>query len=196
MKRSKLKKLIKKLKALAERGVGGEAVNAQSKLDALLKKHNIKLDDVSEFLRIWELTTLNESSVILEKVIHSVAPDSTINVKRNKSRLTIEVALSDEEYMEVKDKYRFIWAGYNSERQTFIAAFFNKNSSLFIPDFKKNKAQTSKDESPAPEPPPVDLKQGEAPMSTDEQKRVGNMMLGLRYLKYVRPRRKLGDEED
>ena len=38
--------LAKKLKALADKGIGGEKVNAEKMLNDLLKKHNITIEDV------------------------------------------------------------------------------------------------------------------------------------------------------
>ncbi len=43
---SKIITLAKKLHALAERGVGGEKINAEYKLKELCQKHNISLDDL------------------------------------------------------------------------------------------------------------------------------------------------------
>ena len=41
----KIKERARKLHALAERGIGGEKTNAQTMLDAFLKKHNLKIID-------------------------------------------------------------------------------------------------------------------------------------------------------
>lgn len=40
--------LAKKLNALSKGGVGGEAFNAKSALDSLMKKYNISEDDIDE----------------------------------------------------------------------------------------------------------------------------------------------------
>lgn len=40
--------LIKKIKALADRGIGGEAKNAKTLLDKLLLKHNMTIEDIEE----------------------------------------------------------------------------------------------------------------------------------------------------
>ena len=44
----KKKELIKKLQALAERGVGGEKEGAQRKLEQLMEKYNISEADLSD----------------------------------------------------------------------------------------------------------------------------------------------------
>ena len=42
------KELLRKLRALAERGVGGERQNAQKKLDELIKKYNISDEELED----------------------------------------------------------------------------------------------------------------------------------------------------
>jgi len=43
---SKYIELGRKLKAIAERGIGGEKINAEKMLENLLKKHNLTIDDI------------------------------------------------------------------------------------------------------------------------------------------------------
>ena len=43
---SKYIELAKKLKALADRGIGGEKINAEKMLNALMKKHKISIEDI------------------------------------------------------------------------------------------------------------------------------------------------------
>jgi hypothetical protein len=197
MKPSKLRTLIRKLKALAAGGVGGEAEQAKIKLAELLEKYDIQLDDVQEHIRIWELTTLNEGSVILKDVIKSICPEAVINVKQYKSRLTIEVAMSDADYQEAVYKYKFVWSAYNRERQLFLSAFKNRNSHLFTPErnSRTNPASASQGEKP-PIMPPIQLVAGEVPMATEEQKRVGIIMSALKMWRYIRTNRMIGNETD
>src|SRR3990167_8655776 len=136
MNEHKLRKRIKKLRALAERGMGGEAENARRLLDELLKEHGIKLEDVGEQIRVWEMTTLNEGSSISEKVIKSVCSEAVITVKQYKSRLIIEVPLSEIHYQEVRKKNLFFWHAYNEERTIFLSAFFNRRAEYFMPEQK------------------------------------------------------------
>lgn len=44
----RLQNRIKKLQALAERGIGGEKIGAKAKLEELMKKYDISLADVEE----------------------------------------------------------------------------------------------------------------------------------------------------
>jgi hypothetical protein len=131
MSKEKIIKLAKKLKALAERGIDGEKSNAKDKLDALLKKYDLAEYQITDGLRTFERTTLNEGSVILERIIKSVNPEAQIMVKKIKTKLIIEVILTDIEYKEVRQKYRFFWRAYNRERKLLLSAFINKHWDYF-----------------------------------------------------------------
>jgi hypothetical protein len=196
MNEHKLRKRIKKLRALVERGVGGEADNARRLLDELLKEHQMELEDFGEQVRTWEMTTLNEGSSILEKVIKSVCPEAVITVKQYKSRLLIEVPLSEIHYQEIKQKNLFFWRAYNEERKYFLSAFFNRHAEYFIP-LRKDKPKENpnptgadgKDKPPPPPPPPPPPLQDVPdtpvdPMTMWERKRVSIIMSALRWLKY------------
>jgi hypothetical protein len=131
MSREKAIKLAKKLKALAERGVEGEKDNAKEKLVALLKEYNLEEHQISDGLRTFERTTLNEGSVMLERIIKAVNPNAQIMVKQISSKLILEVILTDMEYIEVRQKYKFFWRAYNRERKLLLTSFFNKHYSEF-----------------------------------------------------------------
>lgn len=53
MNTEKILEVARKLAELAARGVDGEAVNAQAKLDELLRKHKLTLDDLGREVRKW-----------------------------------------------------------------------------------------------------------------------------------------------
>ena len=141
MNKEKAIKLAKKLKALAERGVHGEKNSAQEKLDALLKEHGLELYQIEENMRTFERTTLNEGSVILERIIKSVNPDTKIIVKQHKTKLIVEVILSDIEYREVRQKYKFFWRAYNRERKLLLTAFFAQHQDYFTTEVRPKNFQ-------------------------------------------------------
>jgi len=127
MNREKAIKLAKKLKALSERGVEGERHSAKQKFDAIVDKYGLMPDEIGDTMKVFERTTLNEGSVILEHIIKSVVPEAKIFVKQIKSKLIIECEMSDIEYREVNQKYRCFWKGYNKGRKLYLSAFVNKN---------------------------------------------------------------------
>jgi hypothetical protein len=188
-----IKKKAEKLKALADRGERGERDNAREQLEKLLKRHGLSREDVfgHEINRVFIVTTLNESSKILEKVIRSINPKAVMSVEQNKSKLTIKVALSDAEYIEVKQKYLYFWRSFNEEKQLLFSAFLNKHSQYFIPEMKPTKGNGGKDRNQPP-PPPPDLEPpspngGKAEvLSNKEIQRVIKMMGALRDLQYTK----------
>ena len=70
--------LLKKLKALAEQGVGGEKLNAQKKLDALMKKYGISEEELSDDMPIeCEFTFSGEREKgLLSQIIYKVTNQS------------------------------------------------------------------------------------------------------------------------
>lgn len=122
MNREKAIKLAKKLKALSERGVEGERQSAKQKFDAIIDKYGLMPDEIGDTIKVFERTTLNEGSVILDHVIKSVVPDAKIFVKQIKSKLIIECEMSDIEYREVNQKYRVFWKNYNKGRKLYLSA--------------------------------------------------------------------------
>lgn len=127
MNREKAIKLAKKLKALSERGVEGERRSAKQKFEAIIDKYGLMPDEIGDTIKVFERTTLNEGSVILDHIIKSVVPDAKIFVKQIKSKLIIECEMSDIEYREVNQKYRCFWKNYNKGRKLYLSAFVNKN---------------------------------------------------------------------
>lgn len=183
----KIIRLAKKLHALAEGGIEGEAESAKRQLDRLLERHGLELGEICDITRQFEMTSLNESSTILDRVIKSVAPKAVIHVEQHKSRLTIKVALSDIEYKEIKQKYAFFWKAYNEERKILLSAFLNKNYKFFMPESKLNK-NNSKEKIFSPDDIPRDIDEDKTivPMNNREISKMEKMMMALNDLNYTK----------
>lgn len=131
---SKYIELAKKLKALADRGVGGEKYNAKKMLKALLKKHNLTMEDIEE-----EEVCLNQISVIKEqrKLFHQIGYNVigkkyyTIDVRRYKNIMLIECTKAHA--IEIEAKLNFYWKAYKEELDIFYHAFIQKNK-IFAED--------------------------------------------------------------
>jgi hypothetical protein len=52
-------------------------------------------------------------------------------VNQIKTKLIIEVTLTDLEYKEVRQKYKFFWRAYNRERKLLLSAYINRHWSYF-----------------------------------------------------------------
>jgi hypothetical protein len=149
MSREKAIKLAKKLKALADRGVEGERDNARERLEKLLKEYGLEEYQLSDTLKTFERTTLNEGSVILERIIKFVKPDAQINIKTIKTKIIIEVELTDIEHRQIKQRYKFFWRAYNRERSSLLTAFFNVHISEFTSSSSSYSSSSSSSYSPS-----------------------------------------------
>jgi len=188
MSKEKAIRTAKKLKALVDKGIGGESHNAKRKLDSLLRKYNLSASEVfgTDVEYVWEnMTTLNESNAILNRVILSIRPDAKIEIERKGVRLTIKVMLTEKEYKQIKRKHKHFWNEYNKDRALFLSAFFNVNSHYFIPRTKVDKKFY--DAGAVVKPPPKDNPEAQGKvenMSTEEQQRVGMYMKAMRRIYY------------
>jgi len=133
---SKHIELAKKLKALAEKGVGGEKINAEKMLNDLLKKHNISIEEINgEKLEDYYFKIIDKYSwtllyQIVKKVNLSIRcfgeiPKNKIREYKLKGNYLIECTAS--EYIEIEAKYDFYLKLYKSELNTFLSAFIEAN---------------------------------------------------------------------
>lgn len=107
---SELLARLNKIKALADRGVGGEKENAEALLSRLLKKYNVKeedliLDTPSEHeFRFWG----QYGDRLFSQVVYSIVPNATVyhyKYKRNcHSRF---VTCTEAEAIEIKETFEF-----------------------------------------------------------------------------------------
>lgn len=139
--------LAKKIKALADRGIGGEKVNAQKLLEDLLKRHNINLDDVDNEKRETYFFTLlpGESHNLLFQIAGKVnkkiktygrVPEDKIKELSLKGNYFVECTLA--EYIEIEAMYGLYKPLYKKELDVFFYAFCTANNLLIDPDEPKS----------------------------------------------------------
>jgi len=147
---SKIIELARKLKKLSEKGVGGEAVNAQKKLDEICKKYNISLAELEEdrediywfaitkeqkrFFRQVVASVVDKNYELYEKVKNGRAVKNKIGVK------TTAVCMA-----EIDVKFSLFWSHYESELEIFYSAFIQKNC-LYAKVLDENDEQKVNDE--------------------------------------------------
>lgn len=134
--------LAKKLKELAERGVGGEAVNARFMLDKLMKKHGITLDEIEEDLVSdhpikWEYSYLN----LLAQVSASVIGEANIYSKLHNKRTHYFIRCTPAQFIEIEAKARFYLDAFKKEQKRHFTAFVYANNL-----FPTNGSKVGKDE--------------------------------------------------
>lgn len=137
--------LARKLKALADRGIGGEKQNTESILNALLRKHGITIEEIEEekleryYFRLKE----DEHSLwhqIIKHVNYSIKcygefPQKMIKQFELGGNYMIECTAAN--YVEIEAKYSFYKRLYNEELEVFYSAFLKANN-LLVDNPNKN----------------------------------------------------------
>lgn len=129
------KERLKKLYALALRGVGGEKVQAQAILDKLLKKYAMTLDDLDEeIINDYDLEYHGkEQERILKQTVYKVTDDKnsfyhllyTESGKTCRTRLRVHCTAAQKVEIEfLFDFYKRVW---EKEKEALLQAFFQKH---------------------------------------------------------------------
>lgn len=127
----------RKLYELAKKGVGGEKDNARKMFDEHIKKHKIHISeiDTSKNIRKFRVKS-DDDRMILANVILSVNPFTEII----KLASGLNVELDEEDFSEVKEKFKYFSRLYKIEKQMLTDAFFYKHKDYFQPDeYTRNK---------------------------------------------------------
>jgi hypothetical protein len=135
--REKHKAKARLLKALAEGGDANEKDTARRKYEEHLKKHRLTEGDIDSSANNRRFKIKNDDdSMILTNVILSVNPFTKLIHVGN----VVDVNLDDEDYLEVREKFKFFVKLYRLEKEVFTMAFFSKHKQFFEPDeFTRNK---------------------------------------------------------
>jgi len=126
----KVEAKLRKLLALAERGVGGEKDNARRMLDKLLARHGMTVDDLSDERREirWFPTGNNYDRLlaaqIMGKVCNTLTPGIYTSKKRPK-QVGVEVTLS--EAIEFEIHYDTLRKALTEHFQDAFSAFVQAN---------------------------------------------------------------------
>lgn len=129
------KERLKKLYALAMRGVGGEKVQAQAILDKLLKKYAMTLDDIDEeIIREYDLEYHGkEQDRILMQTVYKVTDDksSFSHLQYNHSgracRTRLRVSCTAAQKVEIEFLFDFYKRLWEKEKEALLQAFFQKH---------------------------------------------------------------------
>jgi hypothetical protein len=120
--------LAKKLKALAEQGVGGEKYNAQQKLNSLMKRYNITEDDLSEDARSSvKFRIQKEQRKLFYYVYVSVVGWERDLRQWKKPPYYFVGDVTPLEELEIRTKFDFYWKQYEQNLAMFLQAFIHKN---------------------------------------------------------------------
>lgn len=125
--------LLKKIKALAERGVGGEAENAEAILARLMKKYDIREDEFDEERRSrhdFEFHGKDEKKILRQvvyKVTGGYAYELVYNASGRKVKTKLGADCTPAEKVEIEflfDFYKNLW---EREKDAFLSAYIQKH---------------------------------------------------------------------
>lgn len=123
--------LLKKLKALAEKGVGGEKENAADKLQKLMDKHNITWDMLNDDVKKRkEFKIHKDDETFFFQVVSSVVGNTKYQSYRGEERKAKRryiFDLTDVEFIEISTKFEFYLKKYKEDLKIFYSAFIQKN---------------------------------------------------------------------
>lgn len=175
--RETIKAKLRKIAALAQRGVGGEKANAQRLLQTLLAKHNLKLEDVvprpeNESKRYWFTCTTQMEKDVLFACYCRAKNVNEIRYYQAKRKIGFDLSLLEAlELQSLWQHFRpLLRKEFRKERARFGQAFAWKHSLC------SNQAPSEDRE----------------PLSEAEYQALVRLMQGMEDSDYVSTRRQLG----
>jgi hypothetical protein len=121
----KIKSLIKKVKELADRGDDNERDVAKMKLAELMNKYNLKKFEPKIKKRSFKLANYEDCKDIMVHCIIDTNSKSEIEGSLQKKELYVK--LTDEEYVDVCEKFNHYYPEYYKQKQLLLKAFILKN---------------------------------------------------------------------
>ncbi len=127
--RKKAFDLAKKLKALADGGVGGEKVNAAALLKKHLAKHGISEEELSASVKKYEFFKYekNQQDLLMMIICHVVC-NALILRDNKKFRNMLFLECKKEEAEKIRKIFAFYLECYRVEEKYFFQAFLHKQN--------------------------------------------------------------------
>lgn len=154
----KIKNKLRKLKALADRGVDGEADNAQRLLAEVAQKYGIILDELDleaeEQIRFTVKLPKQWQSDIFRQLValmrmekcgdpYNIEVLKFYSFKSNPKQFYIHCTKA--EWLELAAKYEVLASDYEKQIKSFTLAFLMRNKLLLPPRDNHNKKLTQKE---------------------------------------------------
>lgn len=152
MEKEKVIEKLKKLKALATRGVGGEAVNADRLFQSLCTQYHINPDDFDDekIDRHAVKTENEEETTILSQIVwRRIGREEGVfgvlckKLKRSDRKLLEEafgvkdfnavIKCTDAQFVEVMFEFEVLRQNYAERKRAFLRAFLDTNDLLLEP---------------------------------------------------------------
>lgn len=132
--------LLLKIKALAERGVGGEADNAEALLARLMDKYGVSDEELEEMHRTRSDFEFHgqEQKKILRQIIYRVTSGYAYELRYTNSGRKVKTQLGAEctpaEKVEIEYLFDFYKRLWEREKTAFLEAFIQKHKLFAIRD--------------------------------------------------------------
>ena len=144
---------LRKIKALAENGVGGEVIAAQEALDRLLKEHGLTLEDISdEQSRYYEFKYSNERemALMMQVLVHLFGSKSHVFrtgrfVKKGK---VVFLEMTKLEYIDFKN----MWEYYRREWKKYMEKGLKEMLSAYVLKFNLYDITPNPEDKPSERP--------------------------------------------
>lgn len=133
---NRIKDLLKKIKKLADHGIEGEKIAAEKKLVALLEKHGLTLDDITETKKKWYDFSYKRSyeKKLLLQCYAYVLNSPNISYSQNNSTISFQITAS--QYCDLQEVYSYYRLLLEEELEKFFQAFMIRHS-IFPKDGEK-----------------------------------------------------------
>ena len=120
---------LKKIKALAERGIGGEKEGAMQLYNKLLIKYEISESDITDekIERHWVRFKSDTDRRLIVQLFYKVTGDRTYYEKVDKRKNVVGFDATEFEYQEFVFYYEFYKEHLKNELDVFMSAFINVN---------------------------------------------------------------------
>lgn len=128
--------LAKRLKALAESGIGGEKYNAQRQLERIMREHGIREEDLERpnlAVVVFQSGRSSEHKRLFFHVAVSVTGIKRQWMQNRMKSYLFSAAVTPAEEIEIRAKYDFYKKALKKQQDIFFLAFIKKNE-IFAPD--------------------------------------------------------------
>jgi hypothetical protein len=114
--------LLRKLKALADKGEGGEKENAKRMLYAAMEKHGISMEDIDDEHATGKWYKVPTDMVpLFFQVVRTVVRIKTYYSRKNERGKfrSIEIEVTPSQHVEIEAKFHFYAQAYKKEMERF-----------------------------------------------------------------------------
>jgi hypothetical protein len=134
MTQQKIIELIKKVKALADKGVSGESISAKEKLKRLCEKYNISENDLRDLEEKTDYILLFRDKNERELLLNIVCMVLDVPVfKWNENKLCAKMKLTESQYKDIISAFEYYQKMYDDYKRYLIQGILARNAVGYVP---------------------------------------------------------------